>query len=272
MDKHNEWFATLQRWFQIPAWLGFAGFLWRLASEADTALSIWNRFYPSNGPPPRWLVNFIASPWAPLVFAAVWFTVVAWLANRKPARRRTVELYPDADKMHSDYRGLSKEGNEEEELWVAFESGQHFEADLTDGQRRKIKRMVLLAPGSDQVGYFARMSEIPADDIDTVIRRSVKLANRLGIEVRFSHAPLLNCVLARHNKRHWLFWRREETKWVRVQIFIPHRRAPHYPNLVVHARRDSQTVQNFTDAYENMWQFATPPEPDIEVDDRPPSV
>ena len=168
-------------------------------------------------------------------------------------RPQSLEVYPDRTSMIRSRGGLENELRELSvgQIRVAFESGAHFIA-MDKTHARKISHMILVHPESELARQLASVSTDRGELFLRNIRGASRLAAEHGISVRWSRAPIMNCVIADH------------AGWARLQSYLSISPASKWPNLVAKRSDGTELLGTLCAAYDALWASSAPPR-DIEI-------
>jgi hypothetical protein len=232
-----------------------SGFL-SIASLVVAVLALIQASWPGwlTLPRPEIIVNsfyVLLSLLGASVALTLWLRRTEAIAAAVRSTPPAVEFYPDRTTMVEHRGNLERELDRLSEAWVAFESGAYF-IGMDKTNIRKITRMILLHPESDVAQWFATTSVDRAATFLRNGRATTEIADDLGIPVRWSRAPIMNCLLADPM---------ETTSLVtsaRIQIFMPHVPTARGPNVVVTSAAPESLRKTILEAYRHMWQHCEP--------------
>jgi hypothetical protein len=165
-----------------------------------------------------------------------------------------VEFYPDRAAM-LEKRCLDTELRDEKviRLWVAFESGSHYNT-VNDKDVHKIEKMVLLHPECDWTRQFVEKlgDRVTSGRFVASIKDAARKAMGHRTLVRYSETPIMNVVIADPEDE-------RADSWARVNVFLPHLTADRWPTFVIYRSKEPTLFGVIKDAYDEMWKNSKEP-------------
>jgi uncharacterized protein YpmB len=234
-----ELLGRIAKWGVLPV-LGIGSSAYGLVSVARDANS-WGL--------PAW--TWIAIGWFFFASVPILFAYNQWKNNKS---LKAMEFYPDRAAM-LEKRCLDTELRDEKvvRLWVAFESGSHYNT-VNDKDVHKIEKMVLLHPECDLTKQFVEKlgDRVTSGRFAASIKDAARKAMGHRTLVRYSETPIMNVVIADPEDE-------RADSWARVNVFLPHLTADRWPTFVIYRSKEPTLFGVIKDAYDEMWKDSKEP-------------